>query len=117
MTLIFQNEIIAVPIQSPEIQEQLKELQNHIQRVETESRKLMDENENFKRQIDGLMRFKVKSYADIEDQIANQTDKITSQNDKIDSQNDKIASQNDKIDIMQVSFSKFSVRIFFVVDV
>ena len=48
------------------------------------------------------MTFKVVLYADIEDKIA-------SQNEKIARQTDKIASLSDKIDIMQVSFSKFSI--------
>jgi len=87
MTVILQNGIIAVPNQPPEILEQLKELQQHIKRLETDGRKLMDENENFKRQIDGLMKSKVVLYADMEDKIA--------------SQNDKIASQADTIHIMQ----------------
>jgi len=97
MTVIFQNVIIAVPNEQPDILKQLKELQQHIQRLETVSRKLMDENDNFKRQIDGLMKLKVTLYTDMEDKIANQNDKIDSQNDKIASQNDKITSQNDKI--------------------
>jgi uncharacterized coiled-coil protein SlyX len=97
INFIFQNVIIAVPNELPVILEQLKELQQHIQSLETESRKLMDENDNFKRQIEGLIESKVVLIADIEDKIANQNDKITSQNDKIASQNNKIASQNDKI--------------------
>jgi len=101
MTVIFQNGIIAVPNQPPEILEQLNELQQHIKMLETDSRKLMDENENFKRQIDGLLTSKVVLYADMEDKIASQNDKIASQNDKIASQADKIASLADKIDIMQ----------------
>ena len=78
MSVIFQNGIIAVPNQPPEILEQLKELQQHIKRLETDGRKLMDENENFKRQIDGLLTSKVVLYADMEDKIASQNDKIVS---------------------------------------
>ena len=109
MTVILQNGIIAGPNQPPEILEQLKELQQHIQRLETDGRKLMDENENLNRKIDGLMTSKVVLYADMEDKIASQNDKIASQADKIASQNEKIAIQAYKIDIMQVSFSKFSI--------
>jgi len=87
MTVIFQNGIIAVPNQPPEIPEQYKEQQIHIQRLETAVQKLEDENENFKRQIDGLIKSKIALYADIEDKMA--------------SQNDMIASRTETIDIMQ----------------
>merc|ERR1719394_809857 len=36
----------------------------------------MDENENLKRQIDGLMQFIVVLYTDIKDKIASQSEKI-----------------------------------------
>jgi hypothetical protein len=101
MSVILQNGIIAVPNQPPELLEQYKEQQLHIQRLETAVQKLMDENENLNRKIDGLMAHKVVLYADMEDKIASQNDKIASQNDKIASQVDKIASQTDKIDIKQ----------------
>ena len=122
ISVIFQNGIIAVPSQPPKPLEQYKEQQLHIQRLETAVQKLMDENENFKRQIDDVMESKVALYANIEDIIASQNDKIASQNEKIASRNDKIASLSGKIDIMrediilseqretmQVSFSKFLI--------
>jgi len=83
MSVILQKGIIAVPNQPPEILEQLKELQQHIKRLETDSRKLMDENENFKRQIDGLMTSKVVLYADMEDKMASQNDKIDTIQEKL----------------------------------
>jgi len=101
MSVILQNGIIAVPNQPPELLEQYKEQQLHIQRLETAVQKLMDENENLNRKIDGLMTSKVVLYADMEDKIASQNDKIASQADKIASQNEKIAIQAYKIDIMQ----------------
>ena len=114
MSVILQNGIIAVSNQPPELLEQYKEQQLHIQKLETAVQKLMDENENLNRKIDGLMTSKVVLYADMEDKIASQNDKIARQNDmiasrteKIASLSDEIANQADKIDIMQVSFSEF----------
>jgi len=101
MSVILQNGIIAVPNQPPELLEQYKEQQLHIQRLETAVQKLIDENENLNQKIDGLMTSKVVLYADMEDKIASQNEKIASQNEKIASQVDKIASQTDKIDIKQ----------------
>ena len=80
MTVIFQNGIVAIPNQPPEILEQIKEFQQRIYRLENDSQKLMDENENFKRQIDGLITSKVVLYAEMEDKISSQNDKIASQN-------------------------------------
>jgi hypothetical protein len=110
MTIIFQNGIIAVPSQPSKPLEQYKEQQLHIQRLETAVQKLMDENENFKRQIDGLMKSKVVLYADIEDKMASQNDKIASQNDKITSQNDKIASHSQQLSTFIGINEKFELR-------
>lgn len=89
----YQNGIIAVPSPPPKPLEQNKE-QLHIQRLETAVQKLMDDNENFKRQIDDVMESKIALFANIQDIIA-------SQNDMIASRNDKIASLSGKIDIMR----------------
>jgi hypothetical protein len=110
MTIIFQNGIIAVPSQPSKPLEQYKEQQLHIQRLETAVQKLMDENENFKRQIDGLMKSKIVLYADIEDKMASQNDKIASQNDKITSQNDKIASHSQQLSTFIGINEKFELR-------
>jgi len=96
----YQNGIIAVPSPPPKPLEQNKE-QLHIQRLETAVQKLMDENENFKRQIDDVMESKIALFANIQDIIASQNDKIASQNDMIASRNDKIASLSGKIEIMR----------------
>jgi hypothetical protein len=112
MTAIFQNGIIAVPSQPSKPLEQYKEQQLHIQRLETAVQKLMDENENFKRQIDGLMKSKIVLYADIEDKMASQNDKIVSQNDKITSQNDKIASHAQQLSTFIGINEKFESRIY-----
>ena len=54
ISLIFQNEIIAAPIEEPlGVQEQLTKLESQFQ-------SLIDENKNFKRQIDSLIESKVK---------------------------------------------------------
>jgi len=100
ISVIFQNGIIAVPSSPPKPLEQYQE-QLHIQRLETAVQKLMDENENFKRQIDDVMESKIALFANIQDIIASQNDKIASQNEMIASRNDKIASLSGKIDIMR----------------
>jgi len=101
MTVIFQNGINAVQNQPQDPLEQLKEQELLINSLQTTVLELMDENKNFKRQINGLIESKVALYANIEDIIASQNDNIASQNDKIASRIDKIASLSGKIDIMR----------------
>ena len=88
MVIVFQNGIIAASTRRtnsnpPDMQKKLqklekqnKNLEKHIQSVEAKAWKLIDENRNFERQIDDLMKSKVHLYADIEDKIASQADKI-----------------------------------------
>merc|ERR1712176_1585825 len=101
MTVIFQNGINAVRNQPPDLLELHKEQELLIESLQTTVLELMDENKNFKRQINGLINSKVVLLADIDDKIA-------SQNDKNASQTNKIASLSYKVDIIQVSFSKIS---------
>ena len=63
ITLIFQNEIIAAPTKQPlGMQEQFKKLENQVQ-------SLINENKNFKRQIESLVETKVKLLDTVQQQV------------------------------------------------
>jgi len=97
-----QSEIIGTPVNATEMLEKIRQLENQNQKqneiFKNQVRVLLDENENFRRQIDGLIVAKVELFASLEDKIAQIEQQVRAFSDENENLKGEIDQQISQLD-------------------